>query len=336
MSGVYELIGATGSPFSVKMRAILRYRRIPHIWRTRHIDMEKDLSAVRPPVMPFLRYPDGTLRNDTTPLAYDLDASIRNGRETIPPDATIAFLSHLIEDMADELGTRIMAYFRWNHPADRALIGDWAAGEMFSGAPEETLREAAAGFRSRQTGRLDVLGAHADNGPVFEQVFDTVLQAIAAVASQPGYLFGSRPALADFGWFGQLYECAMDPTAAMRIRQSAPRVFQWLMKLDDASGVEGEWTIDASRLPKAIEDFLVLAGSIYLPYLAANARAAQSADVLMRFSAPGGLIRQQPSKYQVKCLSWLIDEWRALPAASRSVLSDVLGDTGCLDHLNAR
>jgi Glutathione S-transferase, C-terminal domain len=334
MSGVYEVIGATGSPFSVKMRAIMRYRRIPHIWRTRHISMATELAPIKPPVMPYLRYPDGALRNDTTPLAYDLDARIRNGREIMPSDAATSFLSHLIEDMADELGTRIMAWYRWTNEADRALIGNWAAGEVFSGAPEEKLQEAAAGFRSRQVGRLDVIGAHADNGPAFEAVFEIVLKSLSTIASQPGYLFGSRPSLADFGWFGQLYECAMDPTAGMRIRSSAPRVFQWLMKLDDASGVEGEWTVNASNLPSAVEDLLGVAGSTYLPYLEANAKAAQTADELMRFSAPGGLIRQMPSKYQVKCLSWLVEEWRALPPTSKSALNDVLGDTGCLDHLN--
>jgi hypothetical protein len=335
MSDVFEVIGATGSPYSVKLRAIMRYRRIPHVWRTRHIDMAKELSAIKPPVMPFLRYPDGMLRNDTTPLAYDLDARIRNGREIMPPDAAMSFLSHLIEDMADELGTRIMAYFRWNNAADRALIGDWAGSEVFAGASEEKLLEAAAGFRGRQTGRLDVLGAHPDNGPVFEAIFDTVLKSITGIASRPGYLFGSRPSLADFGWFGQLFECAMDPTAGMRIRASAPRVFQWLMKLDDASGVEGDWTVSAPDLPKAVMDLLAVAGSTYLPYLEANAKAAEASEELMRFSAPGGLIRQQPSKYQVKCLSWLVEEWRALPATSKVVLNGVLGDAGCLAHLNA-
>jgi len=54
------------------------------------------------------------------------------------------------------------------------------------------------------------------------------------------YLFGSRPTLADFGLFGQLIILATDPTPASEMRRRAPDVLLWLLRLDDASGVEGE------------------------------------------------------------------------------------------------
>ena len=59
------------------------------------------------------------------------------------------------------------------------------------------------------------------------------------------FLLGSRPSLADFGFYGQLQILSVDPTPAAEMRTRAPDVFCWLMRLDDASGVEGAW-IDAA------------------------------------------------------------------------------------------
>jgi hypothetical protein len=330
MSEVYEIIGATASPFSVKMRAIMRYRRIPHVWRLRHANMQTELAPIKPPVMPYLRYPDGTLHNDTTLLAYDLEQRYAEKRSIVPPDPGLAFLSHLIEDMADEWGTRIMAFYRWNHEADRAFVTHWAASEMFRGNSKADQDKASEGFRKRQTERLDVLGAHPDNRAILEQTYRSVLSALTSIKVTPGFLFGSRPALADFGWFGQLYQCAMDPTASAIMRKSFPDVFIWLHWLDDASGIDGTWCEDVDHLPEPTREMLGLVGNYYLPYLAANAAAADRGEEIMDISLQGNSIRQQMSRYQVKCLDWLREEWAAMSLTDRKKITSILVETNCI------
>ena len=86
--GRYRLIGSTASPYAIKLRALMRYRRIPHDW----VIMTKALRAatahLKPMLIPVLQYPDGSFRGETTTLAYDLEAR-HQGRSVIPEDKAV-------------------------------------------------------------------------------------------------------------------------------------------------------------------------------------------------------------------------------------------------------
>ena len=51
------LAGAPGSPYSRKMRAVVRYRRIPHRWRVRGGPGDRDLPPVKVALIPVLVFP---------------------------------------------------------------------------------------------------------------------------------------------------------------------------------------------------------------------------------------------------------------------------------------
>ncbi len=326
----YRLIGAIPSPYSVKMRAIMRYRRLPFDWVPRTPEVADEIAHVRPAIMPVVRFPDdGSHHVDSTPIALALERRHPGARSILPEDPALAFLSYLIEDMADEWGTKIMFHYRWFRELDRDYCSRWIAREALGAADDRTIEQAAQIFRERQVGRMPLVGCTPANAPLIEETYRRLLDILEGhVGAQP-FLFGGRPALADFGWFGQLYQCAIDPTPMAIMRERAPRTFQWLARLDDASGVEGEWIAAEATLPQAITELLTLAGQVYLPFLVANAEALAAGAERLRFEALGQGYEQGVFKYQAKCLVWLREALAEVDGPARARLETVLDETGC-------
>jgi glutathione S-transferase len=335
MSDIYRLHGANPSPYSRKMRALMRYRRLPFVWDNTGFVTARDvaIAAQLPPVIPVLRFPDGTLMNDSTPLAYELERRHPNARSVIPSDPGLAFLSDLIEDFGDEWVTKMMFHYRWYYADDRKFAQLWVIGERMIGQSAEKRQAAMTVFNDRQVGRMALVGCTEQNKPIIEESYFRLLDILNRHVVQMPYLFGSRPALADFGLFGQLIILATDPTPEAEMRRRAPDVLLWLLRLDDASGVEGEWMDAAKPLPPAIPELLRLAADVYLPFLAANFEAMQHGDKEVSLQLLNQTFTQAPFRYQAKCYDGLRKKFAALPRNARERIEPVLRETGCLSWL---
>src|SRR3984893_2010435 len=328
----YKLIGSTASPYALKLRALLRYRRIPFDWVIMTKALRKQTEHLRPHLIPVLQYPDVTFRGETTALAYDLEARYRE-RSVIPKDKAIAFVCDLLEDVADEWAVKPLFLYRWWDPEDQAYVSRWAAEEWSTSDAEIGSLEEIEQFRRRQISRMPILGATAENRPLLEESCRRILAACESHVGMTRYLFGSRPSLADFAWFGQLSEMATDPTPMRMMRENAPFTDHWVRRLDDASGVEGEWYPRGPALGGMAEALLKIAGELYLPFLAANANAFAKGLDRLEISAWGLPFTPAPFKYQVKCLQQLREKFASLNADDRAVLKPVLERTGCWTHL---
>jgi glutathione S-transferase len=335
VDGRYRLYGANGSPYSVKVRAVLRYRRLPFDW-VRIDDHSAHLIArVKVPVIPVLQFPDGRLENDSTPLLLDLERR-HLGRGIVPSDPAIAFIAMLLEDMADEWATKLMFHFRWHDPVDQAYCAQWIARDRLGPAGADAIAAAAKQFRDRQVGRMALVGVQAENRPVLAECFRRVLEILEAHLADAEFLLGSRPSIADFAWYGQLWDLGIDPTPAAIMRATAPRVHPWLLRMDDLSGHEGgEWLAPESPLPAAVEALLAMAGEVYLPFLVANARAVADGSERFEVELLGQRFSQAPFRYQARCLKQLREWFAALPGEARVRLDPVLERAGCLGVLRA-
>ena len=329
---LYTVYGGLGSPYSMKMRAIFRYRRIPYIWKQIDMADRAIFANVKAPVIPIIQFPDGSWHNDSTPMIYMLER-LHSERSVIPTDAAQHFLAYLLEDMADEWGTKAMFHYRWYRERDQKQMSEWLAFDRLAGQGRTAIEKNARAFRERQVGRMPIVGCTPENAPIIEESANQIMAILDAHVTEHKYLFGTRPSLADFGWLGQLSQLAVDPTPDDLMRETAPYLFRWLMNLDDASGVDGEWRDPSAPPLPAVKQLLEIAGHTYFPFLLANAKAFEAKQETFSVQLLGRTYTQGTFRYQQRCLWDLRERYKALDSAAREKLDPLLKDTNCLEPL---
>ena len=209
-------------------------------------------------------------------------------------------------------------------------MSEWLAFDAFKGGGEQAVAHAAT-FRERQVGRMAIVGCTRENFPLIEASTKRVLAALEAQVTSDHWLFGSRPSMAEFSLFGQLSQLGVDPPAQAMMRAEFPYTYRWLLHVDDASGIEGEWSTDLKPATKAI---LAEVGRVYAPFLLANAQAAQTGEDTFRMEVDGLPYGQGVFKYQLKCLADLRARYTGLSDEAKSGVDPVLDEAGCLHFLD--
>ncbi len=331
-----KLVGGFGSPYSRKMRAVMRFRRIPFTWIMRGSAEDVDIPSVPVALNPVHVFPGAPGRADEAMI--DSTFQIRRleklfpARSIIPPDPALAFLDVILEDYADEWLTKPMFHYRWKYAADIDKASRVLALDRDTCMSRDTLAKASRFFADRQIARLRVVGSNEVTTPVIEASYRRLLALLDShLVAGHRFLMGARPGASDFGFFGQLSQLAhFDPTPAAIAAAETPRVVSWVSHLDDLSSLSVE---DARWLARndaaaAIRPFLIEIGRVYAPFLLANARALASRASEVRCEIDGRAWVQQPFPYQGKCLRWLREARLALSAADREFVDSVLESTG--------
>jgi glutathione S-transferase len=335
MADRYRILGGPGSPYSLKLRAALRYRRIPHNWivPTGYLAESGELKEADKGMIPVLQLPDGRYWSDSTPMILALETRHPGQRSLLPDDPGDRFLALLIEDFADEWLVLPMFDYRWDAEVDQAFCSRRQMAGWLGAMPKVRFDEIIERFRERQTGVLARLGDREANRPLLRSTYAEVLAAIEAQLEVSRFLFGSRPSIGDIGLFGQLSQCAIDPSASAIMRSKAVRTFQWVQDMDDASGIEGEWRDPEQPLGPGVERLLTLIGEVFLPFMAANAAAVEAGEPEARITLRGMPMAARANPYKAHCLGWLKLALAEALAAGSPGLEGVLRNYGCWEPL---
>lgn len=325
--------GAPGSPYTRKMLAVLRYRRLPYAFLVGEAAVA-DLPKPKVELLPTFYLPnaDGELEAvvDSTPLIRRFEREF-SGRSVIPEDPVLAFLDALIEDYADEWLTKCMFHYRWVYDADIDKAGRilplWRDRSM-----DDAHHAQMADYISRrQIERLYVVGSNPVTGPVIEASYLRFLDLFERMVADRPFVLGDRPGSADFGIFAQLTQLThFDPTPMAESLARAPRTYAWTDVVEDLSGVpdDAAW-IDRSAARQALGELLAEIGRVYVPALLANARALQAGEAEWEASIDGQRWIQPSFPYQGKCLAALREGASALSRDDRAAVDAVLAGTGC-------
>lgn len=335
MTDPIRIVGMPGSPYSRKMRAVLRYRRIPYAWVTPGAPEHGALPRPRVELLPqlILAGPDGTpvAETDSTPLIRRLERE-HAGRSVVPNDPVVAFLDALIEDYADEWVTKAMFHYRWAFAPDvaqgAAILPRWFRPD----APDDMAIAAGKQFADRQVGRLGVVGSNPTTAATIEGSYRRLLALLDARLTGSRFVLGGRPGTADFALYGQLTQLAgFDPTPRAIALAEAPRIIAWIDLVEDLSGMEpadGDW-IDRATAATALRPLLEEIGRVYAPFLLANAGALQRGATEVACTIDGKPWTQRPFPYQGKCLQMLRAAYAGLGDADRRTVASALAGTGC-------
>ena len=330
------LAGQYGSPYTLKMRAVLRYRHIPFRWVLRDSKWD-DIPTPPVPIIPVIVYPNvdgshGEATVDSSPQITRLEGEFA-GRSVVPTDPALAFIDLLIEDFGDEWVTKAMYHYRWAYADDIDKAGKLLPISRNLQMTSDDAKQMYDYITNRQIGRRELVGSTELNQPIIEGSFERVLDIMQEQLATHDFLLGDRPGRGDFGIFGQFTQLVRwDPTSTAVAVNRAPKTINWVDRLDDLSWlpIEGDdgW-VELEALPTATRKLLEEIGRTYAPFMVANGRALMSGADEVVCEIDGQTYRQGPFAYQGKCLHWVRQAYEVLTASDRSRVDVVLAGTGC-------
>lgn len=346
MSATYRLIGAEASYYTGKVRAYLRWKGIPfeEVLATRDVYREIIVPRTGVQYIPVLLTPDDVAVQDTTEIIDFLEARFPEP-SVYPASPLQRLVAILLEIYGDEWLVLPAMHYRWSFAENEAFVLR-EFGETVH--PDGTREEQIAAGRTLSapfSGALPLLGVTARTIPAIEAWYEELLDQLSAHFAAHPFLLGTRPSIGDVGLMGPLYaHLARDPYPARLMRERAPRVWDWVQRMNTPEPRSGAF-LAADGVPETLSPILRRMFAEHLPVLCETAdRLAEWLDANPGARIPraigahefrvGGVAEQRMLfPYTVWMFQRAVDTYAAIPAADRPRVDAFLSERGGLTGL---
>jgi glutathione S-transferase len=243
----YILYGGDHSYFTGKVRPYLRYKNLN--WEeqtaTREVYKTIILPKIGAPIIPVMETADGHYVQDTTEIIDFLEE--RHPESSIYPEGPAQRLAALLFELLGDEWLMIPAmHYRWSVLEDQHEFIMLEFGRL--SIPDATREEQlAVGEKTCKPfrGSIGVLGINEATVPGIEEAYLAFLDQLNKHFTEHDFLLGSRPSIGDFGLMGPLYaHLGRDPVPLAIMRERAPKVYEWVQRMNNPVPLSGEFLAD--------------------------------------------------------------------------------------------
>jgi glutathione S-transferase len=263
----YVVHGLRVSYFTRKVTGFLDYKGL-HWWMKPSLGANWEARAAGwNGGIPVVTTPEGELIWDSTAVLLHLDL-VHPERSIQPPDPLLRFLDHLLDDFSDEWFYRHAVGSRWLYE-ENTVAGSLDIAREGTFEVPAGLDQTREFVTEAMTGCLPRLGTTPENIDSWIQESFLPWQRTfgAHLEAHGGYLFGSRPSLADFAFFGgNAAHFVNDPVCFRWTEEASEAVIDHTYRLQTPAQQDfGDWL---DTVPETLIAVLAEAGRHYLPWVA--------------------------------------------------------------------
>jgi hypothetical protein len=177
--------------------------------------------------------------------------------------------------------------------------------------------------------RLPLVGAAQENWPVLDASWRRFALNLNTHLKEHLFLFGGRPAFADFSVAAQFQQMLLDPTPAEWLKDRAPFVVAWCEHMDDPKA-GGPFAALADLSPTLAPLFSEEVAKTYLPWAKANADAIRKSSGQVSVTLDDGTFGQSAQKHAAEAFA-AVGRQVSRTLKDSPGLENFLDEAGCLN-----